>query len=48
MLAATGILTAKLGYEGKMEEDIDIERVWWWKLVWNLVYALSKLEFLFG
>lgn len=31
----TGMLTAKLGYEALIEEDLNRERLQWWKLTWQ-------------
>jgi hypothetical protein len=35
------VLTTKLGYETKINKDLEVERLWWWKVVWKLVCPLK-------
>ena len=42
-------LATKLGYETKINKDLEVERLWWWywwKVVWKLVCKLKSKNFL--
>jgi hypothetical protein len=36
----------KLGYVVEIEEDLDLERVWWWIFIWKLVCPLKMKTFM--